>query len=221
MSGGQAEDLIRELARDLDPVCPIPRIRIVTAGVVGLWFAVAALGLAALGVRPDLAEATLGTRGVAVVFAGLGLVGLGGVVAAIALGIPGRETLARRAIALAILGMVLAAAVGTLLLATSPVPEMLVPLSDDLACLSVALAVGLLPALGVLWFAGRASPFRPVIVVLAAAAGAAALGAIAAEMSCPHSDMRHLLAAHALAPAAGVLLLTLPLLVALKRLGRS
>jgi hypothetical protein len=218
---GSQEDLIRELARDLDPVRPIPRIRTVTAGVVALWFAMAALGLAALGLRPDLAEATIGTRGVAVVFAGLGLAGLGGVVAALAMGAPGREVLARAAIALAILGMVVAAAVGTLLVVASPVPEMPVPWSGDLGCLSVAIAVGLLPALGVVWFAGRASPFRPVIVVLAAAAGAAALGAIAAEMSCPHSDMRHLLVAHALAPAAGVLLLTLPLLVALKRLGRS
>jgi hypothetical protein len=33
--------------------------------------------------------------------------------------------------------------------------------------------------------------------------------------------MRHLMAAHALAPAVGALLLTLPLLVALKRFGRS
>jgi hypothetical protein len=73
----------------------------------------------------------------------------------------------------------------------------------------------------VVWFAGRASPFRPVIAVLAAAAGAVALGAITAEASCTHSEMRHLLVAHALAPAFGVVLLTLPLLVALKRFGRA
>ena len=221
MSSGPAEELIRELARDLDPVRPIPRIRTVTAGVVALWFAVAALGLAALGLRPDLSEAIIETRGVAVVFAGLGLVGLGGVVAALALGVPGRESLARGAAALAILGMVVAAGVGTLLVAASPARGLPVLLRGDLACLSLAIAVGLLPALGVVWFAGRASPYRPMIMVLAAAAGVAALGAIAAELSCPHSDMRHLLVAHALAPAAGVLLLTLPLLVALKRMGRS
>jgi hypothetical protein len=73
----------------------------------------------------------------------------------------------------------------------------------------------------VVWFAGRAAPFRPVVLVLAAAAGTAALGAITAQASCHHWEMRHLLVGHALAPAVGVLLLTLPLLVALKRLGRS
>ena len=73
MSGGAAEDLIRELARDLDPVDPIPRIRTVTAGVAALWLAAAAIGLAVLGLRPDLVEATLQVRGVAAVFAGLGL----------------------------------------------------------------------------------------------------------------------------------------------------
>lgn len=215
------EALIRELAGDLDPVRPIPRIRTVTAGVIALWFAAAATGFAVLGLRPDLAEAMIGAPGVAAVFAGLGLAGLGGVVASLAMGVPGREVLARTALALAILGMLIAAGIGTLLFAMSPVAEARVPWSADLACLAVAILVGLLPAVGVVWFAGQASPFRPVIAVLAAAAGTAALGAATAQASCPHSEMRHLLVAHALAPAFGVLLLTLPLLVALKRFARS
>jgi hypothetical protein len=219
VSGSEAEDLIRALARDLHPVHPIPRIRTVTAGVIALWFAVAALGLTVLGLRPDLAEATIGARGVAAVFAGLGLAGLGGVVAALAMGVPGREVLARGALAVAILGMLVAAGVGTVLVAMNPVKE--ATFTGDLACLSVAILVGLLPAVGVVWFAGRAAPLRPVILVLAAAAGTAALGAIAAQASCPHSEMRHLMVGHALAPAVGVLVLILPLLVALKRFGRS
>jgi hypothetical protein len=221
VSGGEPEDLIRELARDLSPVHPIPRIRTVMAGVIALWLAVAAIGVTVLGLRPDLAEATVGARGVAAVFAGLGLAGLGGMIAALAMGVPGREVLARVALAVAILGMVAAAAAGTVLVAISSGTEAPVPFTADLGCLAVAMAVGLLPAVGVVWFAGRAAPFRPVVLVLAAAAGAAALGAIAAQASCPHSEMRHLMAAHALAPAVGVLLLTLPLLVALKRFGRS
>lgn len=219
MSGGRAEDLIRELARDLDPVDPIPRIRTAAAGVAALWFAVAGIGLALLGLRPDLVEATLQVRGVAAVYAGLGLAAGGGVIAALAMGVPGREVLARSALAVAIFGMVVAAALGTLLVATSPTADARVPFTGDLTCLSVALLVGLLPALGVVWFAGRAVPFRPLILVLAAAAGTASLGAITAHGSCPHSEMRHLLVAHALAPAVGVLLLTLPLLVVLKRFG--
>jgi hypothetical protein len=221
VSSGHAEELIRELARDLDPVRPIPRIRTVTAGVVVLWLAVAAIGLGVLGMRPDLAHAMIGVPGVAIVFTGLGLAGLGGVIAALALGVPGRERLARVALVLAVLGMVSAAGVGTLLVAISPVADAGVSWSGDFACLAVAVLVGLLPAVGVVWFAGRALPFRPVIAVLAAAAGTAALGAITAQASCPHSEMRHLLVAHALAPAFGVLLLTLPLLVALRRFRRT
>jgi hypothetical protein len=221
VSGGHPEELIRELARDLDPVRPIPRIRTVMVGVIVLWLAVAAIGLTVLGLRPDLAEATIGAWGVAAVFAGLGLAGLGGVVAALAMGVPGREVLARAALAAAILGMAAAAAVGTVLVAITPVDHAPSSFTADLGCLSVAMLVGLLPAVGVVWFAGRAAPFRPVVLVLAAAAGTAALGAIAAQASCPHSDMRHLMVAHALAPAVGALLLTLPLLVALKRFGRS
>jgi hypothetical protein len=220
VSGSQPEDLIRELARDLDPVQPIPRIRTVMAGVTALWFAVAGIGLTVLGLRPDLAEATIGVRGVAAVFAGLGLAGFGGVAAALAMGVPGREVLVRGALFLAIFGIMVAAAVATLLFAMNPVADTRVSLTGDLACLTVAMLVGLLPAVGVVWFAARAAPFRPVIVVLAAAAGTAALGAIAAQASCPHSEMRHLLVAHALAPAVGVLLLSLPLLAAMKRFRR-
>jgi hypothetical protein len=214
------EALIRELARDLEPVQPIPRIRTVMAGVIALWFAAAAIGFAVLGLRPDLGEAMIGVRGVAIVFAGLGLAGLGGVVAALGMGVPGREALARVALALAILGMVIAVGVGTLLFAISPVTDARLFVRGDLACLTVASLVGLFPAVAVVWFAGRALLFRPVIAVLAAAAGTAALGAITAQGSCPHPEMRHLLVAHALAPGFGVLLLTLPLLVALKRFRR-
>jgi hypothetical protein len=189
-------------------------------GVIALWFAVAAIGISLLGLRPDLAESTIGVRGVALVFAGLGLAGLGGVLTALATGVPGREVLARGALALTIFGMVIAAAVGALLFAVNPVGGERVTLTGDLACLAVAMLVGLLPAVGVVWFAGRAAPFRPVIAVLAAAAGTVALGAIAAQASCPHSEMRHLMVAHALAPAVGVLLLTLPLLMALRRFRR-
>lgn len=220
MTGIRPEDLIRELAGDLAPVQLIPRIRTVMAGVIALWFAVAAIGISLLGMRPDLAEATIGVRGVALVFAGLGLAGLGGVLAALATGVPGREVLARGALALTIFGVVIAAVVGALLFAVNPVGGERVTLTGDLACLAVAMLVGLLPAVGVVWFAGRAAPFRPVIAVLAAAAGTVALGAIAAQASCPHSEMRHLMVAHALAPAVGVLLLTLPLLTALRRFRR-
>jgi hypothetical protein len=96
-----------------------------------------------------------------------------------------------------------------------------VPFTRDVSCLAAAMLIGLLPAVAVIWFAGRSEPLRPALLALVAATGAAALGAITAYGSCTHCDMRHLMVAHALAPAFGALLLTLPLLVALSRLRRS
>ena len=136
MNGNRPEDLIRELARDLEPVEPIPRLRTVMAGAIALWFAATAVGLAALGLRPDLVETTFGVHGVLGVLIGLGLAGFGSVAAVCAMGVPGRELLARSALCVSMLGMVIAVGVGALLLATSSVTETGVPFTGDLGCLA-------------------------------------------------------------------------------------
>jgi len=128
---------------------------------------------------------------------------------------------ARRGILWAGAGMVLAAGAGSLLFLESPIPWHGGGWSADLDCLTVAVAVGVLPAVGIVAFAGRAAPFRPFVLVVAAAASAAALGTVAAQASCPMADLRHLLVGHVLAPAAGALVLSTPLLVVLRRIGRS
>ncbi len=215
----ESEELVRELARDLEPVQPLPPLRFVVAGLLGLWGLVAAVGVVVLGSRPDLAEAWLGRGGVAFVFGGLGLAGVAGLVAAVGLGVPGREGLVRLGVLAAGIGMALAAAAGSVLLFESPMPWTGSGWTADLTCLAVAVAVGVLPAVGVVAFAGRAAPFRPLVLVVAAAASAAALGTVAAQASCPMADLRHLLTGHVLAPAAGALVLSTPLLVALRRIG--
>ena len=91
----------------------------------------------------------------------------------------------------------------------------------DLGCLLEATALSTLPSIGVVLFAGRAAPFRPLVLVLAAAAGAAALGAVITQAACAMPDFRHLMIGHVLAPIAGVAVLTLPLLIVLKRLARE
>lgn len=216
----RSEGLIRELARDLRPVRPLPPVRRVVAGLLGVWLAVAAVGIALLGWKADLG-ALLAQRAVLSVSLGLVVAGLGGLVAAAALGVPGRERLARGALLCGGAGLAVAAGVGTLLFLRSPAVEPGAPLESDLHCLLVACAVGLLPALGVVAFAGRAAPHRPLVLAVAAAAGAVALGTVAAQASCPYADLRHLLMGHALAPALGALLLVLPLLVALHRTERA
>ena len=216
-----SDDLIRELVSDLEPVKPIPSVRAAVAGVVGVWLAVAAIGVGIKGLRPDGLDALTASLGPGGIFAGLGLMGIGGVVASVALAVPGREQTARAGLLLAGLGLAISAGVGTFLFVQSPLAGMQGDGSTHLSCLLMACTVALLPALGVTWFAGRAAPFRPIVLVIAAGAGTAALGAVTAQAICPYDGLRHLMLGHLMAPGVGALLLSLPLLVALRRGERS
>lgn len=216
-----ARQLIADLAADLEPVQPIPRLRSMVGRVLLLWALVAGIGIAVRGLRPDFLEMLLHMRGIGLIFAGLGLTGIGGGVAALALGIPGREAAARAGFAAAGVGMAAAAGIGTLLFLQNPIFDSPVPLRADLVCLAIALAVGLLPGIGIAMFGARAAPHRPLVLVLAAAAAMAALGGATAQATCPANDIRHLMLGHVIAPGVGALLLTLPLLHALRRAARS
>ncbi len=222
MSEPRSLDLIRELARDLEPVRPIAPLRRALAGVVLVWLAAAATALAAAGVQPQLFAGLSAKPGVAAVLAGLAVAGLGGLVASLALAVPGREDAARRGLAIGAAGLAVAAGVGMLLFSTSPGADAASWAGgrDHLACLVFATAVGALPAAGVVLFAARAAAARPLVLVLAAAAGAAALGAVAAKVSCARVDYAHLVVGHVLAPVVAALALALPLLFALRRLHR-
>jgi hypothetical protein len=189
VSQGTTEQLARELARGAEPVERLPSLRGVMVRV-----------LAAASVSIALALAWR-----------LTLVGAGATVAALALGIPGREAASRAGFVSAGLGLVLALAWVPFLLSQPPtLPHALWP--SDLVCLLSACAVGVPPGVVALWFVARAVPHRPSIAVLAAAAGAVGLGAIAAKASCPVDGLRHLVFGHALAPVGGGLLLAVPLL---------
>lgn len=221
MTPERSEELIQELARDLEPVKPIPRLRFAIAALLVLWAAVGALALFALGPRPHLLGALTAWRGVGWVFVGLGLAGVGGLAAALALAVPGREAAARAGLALALLGLGLAGGLGGFFLSHGGSLGPRAPVAVDFHCLAAACLIGLAPALGIVAFAARAAPFRPRLLAAVAAAGAAALGALVAEAACPYTDLTHVLVAHVLAPAVGAVLLTLPLLRILRGLSRQ
>jgi hypothetical protein len=217
MSGDSTRELIRTLAGDLAPVRPLPRARLVAAAVLLLWLAIGLADVAWQGLAPTFWQTLAKPVSAGGLFAGLLGAGLGGVLAAIALAIPGRERLARAALALGGAGLAIAAGVGLALVARSPLAEWRLPVAHDLPCLLTALVVGLAPALALAAFAGRAAPHRPLFIALAAAAGAAALGGSVAQATCAASDAIHLVLAHSSAPALGAFALTLPLLVAIRR----
>ena len=221
MSADPTRDLIRELASDLTPVKPLPRVRFVAAAVLLLWLAIGLVGIGVKGLAPTFWATLAMPLSSGGIFAGLLVAGVGGVFAALALALPGRERLARAGFALGGAGMAIAAGVGFVLLARSPLVEWRLPGAGDLPCLITALAVGLLPALALGWFGGRAAPFRPLTVALAAAAGAAALGGSVAQATCPAEDPMHLMLGHVIVPALGAFVLALPLLIAMRRSERS
>jgi hypothetical protein len=221
MSADPTRDLIRELARDLTPVKPLPRLRLVVGAVLGLWLAIGVACVAWEGLAPSFWLTLAMPLSAGGIFLGLLVAGVGGMLASLALALPGRERLARAGLALGAAGLAIAAGVGIALVARSPLAAWRLPAGHDLSCLATALAVGVAPALALGWFAGRAAPFRPLAIALAAAAGAAALGGSVAQAVCPADEAMHLLLAHALAPAVGAFALTLPLLVAIRRAERA
>lgn len=221
MSAESTRELIRELAGDLTPVKPLPRLRFVALAVGSLWLAIGLAGIALKGLAPTFFETLEMPVSAGGIFCGLLVAGLGGVLAALALGVPGRERLARAGFAVGGAGMLVAASIGAALLGRSPLVEWRLPDAHDLPCLLTALGVGLLPALAIAWFGGRAATLRPLTVALAAAAGAAALGGSVAQATCAASDPLHLVFGHVLAPAFGAFVLALPLLVAMRRSERS
>lgn len=221
MSADPTRALIRDLASDLTPVKALPRIRFVAAAVLLLWLAIGLVGIGVKGLAPTFWETLAMPVSAGGIFAGLLVAGLGGIFAALALAVPGRERLARAGLALGGAGMAIAAGVGFALLARSPLVEWRLPVGHDLSCLVTAIAVGLVPALALSWFGGRAAPFRPLTIALAAAAGAAALGGSVAQATCSAEEAMHLMLAHVLVPMVGAFVLTLPLLVAMRRTQRG
>lgn len=220
MSDVHTEDLVRDLSRDLEPVRPIPRLRMVVLGVLVLWLLVALAATLLRGFEEELLAGAGLMSAPVVIFAGLTVAGLAGIVAAVGAGVPGRERMVRGALLVALAGMAISAGIGTAMVLSSHAFGSGASFEAHLHCIGVALLVGFLPAIAAVWFAGRAAPYRPLVAVLAAAAGTAALGAVMAKASCPFLDPAHLMLGHILAPAAGAVLLTVPLLAVLRRVRR-
>ncbi len=212
MSDDETQAFARALARDLAPVRRIPRLRVGLLRILGLWLAgstaiVAMRGLAQALIHPD---AMVGGFG-AILF-GSFLIAVGGIVAALASGVPGREATARTAAVVAAVGLIVSVVVGYVLLSLSPEAVAPMPgkeshLGTDLACLGIAGLVAFLPGVGALIYLGQTVPQRPWLSSAAVALGTFALGTVVAQGTCDATDLRHLMVAHALAPALGALVL--------------
>jgi hypothetical protein len=206
------ESLIRELARDLQAVRPIPRLRVVAAGLVAVWALAAAVHWLFGGPLPLVGKGSFwGDPAFLAVFVGLGFAAVGALLTAFASAVPGREAVARTSGQLALLGVALALGGGlwALAAAANGAPE--TPLAQHLSCAGRACALGIVPAVFACAFLARASTRRPVVAAGIAACGAVGLGAIAVHSSCSAGGGVHWLLGHALGPIAAAPLLAFPL----------
>ncbi len=220
MTERSSESLIEGLARELEPVRPIPRLRTVALSVLGVFAAV--LGVYALlgGVLP------LGASGVPwsdpvflCVLAGLASTAGGGILAALAGAVPDREAEARRGRLVLAVGVLLVAAGALAGLLRADALEPALPIASSLQCGGRATVLGLVPALVVCVFLARAYERRPLLGAGAAALGALALGAVAVHTTCSGGGPLHLLIGHGLTPFAAALVLALPLSLLVRRRG--
>lgn len=216
MSAGSAEEKIRELARDLRPVRPIPPLRVAwgAALVLGLVAAVAHWLLGGPGLRPG---GVLGTSpSYLMTLAGLVLLALGALGASLATAVPGREAAARLGLRAGGVGMALALA-GGLWGSLRGGPAAAAELWSCLVCIGHSAALGAAPVLLACAFTLYAVVRRPGQGTALAVAGGVALGAAAVHTMCPSENPLHWLLAHTLAPVAAVLVLVSPLSAVLAR----
>ena len=212
MSQRSTETLLRELQEGLRPVRPIPRLRSMLLATLGAF--ALTLGIDGLLGHPIPAFA----RGVAWgdpaflgVLAGLLLTAAGGISAALAGAVPGRERVAYWGRALAGAGLLLAAAAAGGAALRGPTADSAAALVTGFECASRASALGFVPALVLCVFLARALECRPRVGAAVAASGAVALGAAAVHASCADSGGLHMLLGHWLTPFGIALLLAWPL----------
>jgi len=207
------EQRIRELVADLEPVEPLPRLRWLAAGAVGLAAAGAGLEWALGGPGPRLD--VWDQSGFLAVLLGLAAVAAGTTAAALASSVPGRERTGRLGWGLAALGATAIAGFGLAALASGAAG------SEGFAwpwfCIGRAGWIGVLPAAALALFAARAFAARAATTALAACLGAMALGAGVVQLSCRDEGALHVWVGHALGPALLAGLLAIPCALWLRR----
>lgn len=194
--------LVAELVADLRPVRRIPRLRAMALGVLGPGLLI----LVALAALRGLRHAVVPLAGDAAwlaAIAGLLILAIGALAAAVASTTPGRERVIWGGLAAATFGVFVSlAAAGALFWAGSAAHETgPVAARGALSCLILAAVGALAPALILARFLSRGLLRRPWITLALGACALTALGACAAGLSCHATQPAHLMLAHVLAPA--------------------
>lgn len=208
--------LISSLVDDLEPVRPLPRLRLAFAVILALWAMM--LGIVLWAKAGDAGVRSLFTDRIYFgSFVGLLAASFGGTCSALAAGIPGRERLEVGGMLVSLVGLLAAAAaclVGIYQLGLSAPPS---PAGIDAMCFQESALLALLPAGVILSFLVRGWTAHPVRAALVALLGSGALGAMIVHMSCGFMEPRHMLISHLSVPIVFVLLGIYPMAVVLRR----
>jgi hypothetical protein len=208
------EALIHELTRDLSPVRPMPRLRVVWMSLGLAWVLVA-------GVTAWYEEAVLNPwwdHPVAFgVLLGLVVTAVGATLASLAGSVPGLEKNASTGWRLLWVGLVMltvSALWGSL---GQGVSLSGFDLADCIACSIYAVVFAVAPLLVASAFLLRGAAAKPGMTAGAAAIGAVSLGALAVHALCSDADGMHVLLAHFLLPLFVAALIAIPLGIAARR----
>jgi len=216
---GASDRLISDLVDDLEPVRPLPRLRLAFAVILALWAMM--LGVVLWVKEGDAGVWSLFTNRIYFgSFVGLLIASFGGTISALAAGIPGRERIEIGGLLASLVGLLAAAAacvVGVYELGLSAARA---PIGMDAICFQESALLSLLPAGVIMSFLVRGWAAHPVRAALVALLGSGALGAMIIHMSCDFLGPRHMLISHLSVPVVFVLLGIYPLAVVLRRVRR-
>ncbi len=198
------DELVADLARDLEPVRPVARLRVVSAAALALWGVAVVLAWFLDGHAPE-PEAWPWQHFVGL--AGLGVAGLGGIVASLANAVPGREPTAKVGLYAMGLGVSAALAAGM----SGAWGAGSGSYQGSLGCVVRSIAIGSAPLLiaGLFVMRGAVSQFRGAACLVLV--GSAGLGALAVQATCPTLTGGHVLVGHCVGPLVLAALASLPL----------
>ena len=196
------EALIHDLATELEPVRRVPRLRTVVALALGLggasgvaWIAFAGSQFAAH--PPELVPYYLALLATGAVAA------LGGICAAGASAVPGRERVQAIGTQVLVIGLLCAAAAAAAAVASGVPPASLEAqwFAAGVSCIALVALLALPCAALLFHFARRGTPERRTLALVLAGASAATLASVAANLSCATCDLTHAVVFHQVGPA--------------------
>jgi len=220
VSRTSTERLVEDLARDVAPVSPLPRLRTVLLAVLGVWaIAFGAMRVLGSGASAPAGAVPHGDPRFLMIGVGVGIFAVGAMLRALAGAIPGREPAARAGARVAAIGAA-AVALACVWALVGGLAGANLDLSGSLMCMGHAVMLALLPMIGVSLFLALAYARRPQVAAIFAATGTIALGVLAVHLSCRAGGWFHILLGHAFVPYAVGCALAIPIGIVLRERSR-